>query len=78
MKTTPGASFHYGPLFIEGTFLPVASTCHPVAAAFLRIMMGHSRCGAAEMNLTRIQEDTGSMPGLPQWVKDLVLLGAVV
>ena len=26
------------------------------------------------MNPTRIHEDTGLIPGLPQWVKDLALL----
>ena len=32
-----------------------------------------SHCGSAVMNPTRIYEDVDSIPGLAQWVKDLVL-----
>ena len=37
-----------------------------------------SHCGSAVTNPTSIQEDTGLIPGLTQWAKDLVLPGAVV
>ena len=36
-------------------------------------ILGRSHCGSVVMNSTRIHEDVGSIPGLTQWVKDLVL-----
>ena len=35
--------------------------------------LGSSHCGSAVKNLTSIHEDTGSIPGLAHWVKDLAL-----
>ena len=35
---------------------------------------GSSHNGSAETNVTSIPEDTGSIFGLTQWVRDLVLL----
>ena len=45
----------------------------PLARLIKEKMEWHFCCGIAEMNSTSIQVDAGSIPGLPQWVRDLVL-----
>ena len=39
----------------------------------INALIRSSHCGTAEMNLTRNYEVAGLIPGLAQWVKDMVL-----
>ena len=45
----------------------------PCGLPSLILTTGSSHCGSVEMNLTSIHEDTGSIPGFTQWVKDPML-----
>ena len=61
-------SFHYNHFL---SFPPTIISCKDLD-------FWSSRPGAAEMNPTRNREVAGSIPGLAQWVKDLVLPRAVM
>ena len=51
---------------------------HEILAPPKKEKSGSSLCGSVVTNPTGIHEDVGSTPGLAQWVKDPLLLWAVV
>ena len=58
------------PYYTVGGNLYGAATVENSMKIPQKIKNRSSRHGSAETNLTRIHEDTGSIPGLTQWVKD--------
>ena len=46
---------------------------HAIEKSFRKGRVRNFHCGSAVTNLTRIQEDVGSIPVPVQWVKDLAL-----
>jgi len=49
-----------------------------VSGAIRNTPFRSSYCGSAVRNPTSIHEDSGLIPGLAQWIEDLVLPGAEV
>ena len=75
------ASFTAFPLFLHSlTSLVTNCLCllfgkaYETEAFFYKQEGGGSHCGTAETSPTRNHEIAGSIPGLAQWIKDLVLL----
>ena len=62
----------------QTVFLFTISSAELFPNSLKTLKTGSSHRGTAESNPTRNHEVLGSIPGPDQWVKDLVLLGAVM
>ena len=71
--TTPIQLLGWEPPYAEGVALK-----RPKKKKKKKIHSWEFHCGLVVTNLSGIHEDVGSIPGLTQWVGDLVLLRAVM
>ena len=60
--------------FLEGLHDEIKTGQKKLCFSFKFGMMRSSRRGSVLTNLTSIHEDSGLIPGLAQWIKDLALL----
>ena len=52
----------------------IYNICTYIVHTYIKVHRGSSRYGSGETDPTSIQEDSGSIPGLAQWVNDPALL----
>ena len=65
-------------LLVFKVLLKISCKVGKVCVSILNVILESSHCGSVETSLASIHEDAALIFGLAQWVRDSVLLWAVV